>query len=216
MKRAELIAVLKEGGRLVAMTRGKLIQWHVELVGGEHIKLHELLPIAGVIRDLKPASSRQGDRLVYTYRGETMRMEAICDGLRAGGSLCCRFRGIKGNTEWYFVGADGTRQGWIQDKTALSIIRGWPEGLEYFKENELETWKRVGGAIPTKPVWGACRVCGCTEANACVICAELDGTDPVTCKWVDDTRTLCSAAKCLDFARKQSWFREIVPRPKSV
>lgn len=34
-----------------------------------------------------------------------------------------------------------------------------------------------------KPVAGTCRVCGCTDNNAC---------QPMGCWWVDDTHTLCS------------------------
>lgn len=40
---------------------------------------------------------------------------------------------------------------------------------------------------------GTCRVCGCTDDNACVVPpsgASDDGGD--RCSWVDDDRTLCS------------------------
>lgn len=47
---------------------------------------------------------------------------------------------------------------------------------------------------------GVCRVCGCTEARACVLAPELHegfGDGPVTCSWIDPDGTLCSNPACV-------------------
>lgn len=38
---------------------------------------------------------------------------------------------------------------------------------------------------------GVCRYCGCTEANACMLCTG----DP--CSWYDKDRTACNAPGCI-------------------
>lgn len=50
---------------------------------------------------------------------------------------------------------------------------------------------------------GTCRMCGCTDTNACVLNeAALAGafaierwTKPLTCAWTDETRTLCTGCQ---------------------
>jgi len=41
---------------------------------------------------------------------------------------------------------------------------------------------------------GRCRICGCTEFNAC----SFEGD---ACSWYDDTRTLCDNPKCVEKAK---------------
>jgi hypothetical protein len=48
------------------------------------------------------------------------------------------------------------------------------------------------------PEPGTCRICGCTEFNACHI--EEPGGDIVPCGWADDSRTLCTNPACLEKA----------------
>lgn len=44
---------------------------------------------------------------------------------------------------------------------------------------------------PKRPVVGICRVCGCTDAEACVTWSSgISGTVKATCSWVE--RDLCS------------------------
>lgn len=45
---------------------------------------------------------------------------------------------------------------------------------------------------------GVCRFCGCTAKRACILIRPLfDDDPPVTCRWADETKTLCTAPKCL-------------------
>jgi hypothetical protein len=53
-----------------------------------------------------------------------------------------------------------------------------------------------GGLIP-----GRCRVCGCTEINACVL-ERTDGYRALTCAWSDAERTLCTNPDCLAAAAR--------------
>lgn len=41
-----------------------------------------------------------------------------------------------------------------------------------------------------------CRVCGCTEANPCVLEFE-DEDHQLTCSWMDFDHTLCSNPRCV-------------------
>lgn len=51
--------------------------------------------------------------------------------------------------------------------------------------------------LPAKP--GTCRICGCTEARACIAIPVREGVFS-PCWWVDETRTLCSNPVCLEAA----------------
>jgi hypothetical protein len=46
------------------------------------------------------------------------------------------------------------------------------------------------------PAPGRCRVCGCTETNACVA-IRAPGGDVRNCAWADDRQTLCDNPDCL-------------------
>jgi ParB/RepB/Spo0J family partition protein len=51
-----------------------------------------------------------------------------------------------------------------------------------------------------KPKAGVCRICGCTAAHACVLGHGKKGKGkgkPITCKWADSTKTLCSNPDCM-------------------
>lgn len=43
---------------------------------------------------------------------------------------------------------------------------------------------------------GSCRICGCTEANACVGIPVREGVFQ-NCSWTDESRTLCNNPECL-------------------
>ncbi|HZP33937.1 MAG TPA: hypothetical protein VFB23_11315 [Candidatus Acidoferrales bacterium] len=42
---------------------------------------------------------------------------------------------------------------------------------------------------------GTCRICGCTERNACHI--QVGNAEFVGCYWVDAGKTLCSNPECV-------------------
>lgn len=42
---------------------------------------------------------------------------------------------------------------------------------------------------------GTCRVCGCTETSPCRV--DGGGGKVMSCGWVDDARTLCTALSCV-------------------
>jgi len=46
---------------------------------------------------------------------------------------------------------------------------------------------------------GKCRICGCTEDNACVFAWPSDehAYERVACAWFDADRTLCTNPKCI-------------------
>lgn len=45
---------------------------------------------------------------------------------------------------------------------------------------------------------GHCRYCGCTTNHACILSRSLfyKGA-PLTCSWADETKTICTAPKCI-------------------
>lgn len=52
------------------------------------------------------------------------------------------------------------------------------------------------------PEPGRCRICGCTEAKACLV--EVAGVgQPVACAWADLTKTLCDNPKCVAEAKRE-------------
>lgn len=57
--------------------------------------------------------------------------------------------------------------------------------------------KRDASPKTDKPTPGVCRVCGCTEDNACMNAFDTP------CSWVDETRTLCSNVDCVAAARDE-------------
>ena len=46
---------------------------------------------------------------------------------------------------------------------------------------------------------GACRICGCTALDPCVLigAAEGLGVETMNCGWLDEDRTLCSNPVCV-------------------
>lgn len=74
-------------------------------------------------------------------------------------------------------------------------VANLPEGISLGPSGGLVvTWAPEGPAAA-----GRCRVCGCTDGNACVLAPEIiegDGA-PLTCRWVDPSRTLCSNPRCV-------------------
>lgn len=44
---------------------------------------------------------------------------------------------------------------------------------------------------------GVCRFCGCTAKRACVIQQGFFRGEEVRCSWADETKTLCTAPRCL-------------------
>jgi hypothetical protein len=67
------------------------------------------------------------------------------------------------------------------------------EGKEWVRAYKKSgfTWE----GVKTSPVKGTCRICGCTEDQAC----SVNG-DP--CSWTDKTQTLCDNPKCIAAAKK--------------
>lgn len=55
---------------------------------------------------------------------------------------------------------------------------------------------------PQDPREGTCRICGCTDTNACAPFKAWDGTVR-PCAWADEERTLCDNPSCLEAAGKQ-------------
>jgi ParB/RepB/Spo0J family partition protein len=53
------------------------------------------------------------------------------------------------------------------------------------------------------PKAGTCRFCQCVEAHACVL-QHGKGKTPVTCKWADKSKTLCTNPDCLKQAAKDA------------
>lgn len=64
---------------------------------------------------------------------------------------------------------------------------------------------------------GVCRICGCTEDNACVIPSPRFGERSRVCGWADDAHTLCDAPACLaaDRAQKQRSMDTIFVRDRA-
>jgi len=58
-------------------------------------------------------------------------------------------------------------------------------------------------SAPLIPISGKCRVCGCTDAEAC------DLGDGDACWWVDAAHTLCSNPKCIAFVPLESMTAEM-------
>jgi hypothetical protein len=56
-----------------------------------------------------------------------------------------------------------------------------------------------------QPRAGVCRVCGCTELQACLLPAPfalfVEGDAYMGCSWADATRTLCTNPACLAAAK---------------
>jgi len=54
---------------------------------------------------------------------------------------------------------------------------------------------------------GACRICGCTEYKRCRYLPRPGvplGSQPLmTCKWADDSKTLCTNPVCLEKAKEE-------------
>lgn len=59
---------------------------------------------------------------------------------------------------------------------------------------------------------GRCRICGCTRITACDVATHYGSR---ACGWIDETRTLCDAPKCLAAARAELNVLERIEGPTS-
>jgi hypothetical protein len=83
-------------------------------------------------------------------------------------------------------------------------------GLDKDRQRGIELRIASGRLVPTREIAldlvrrypgikGICRICGCTEFNAC---HEAQGRyECKTCGWADQTQTLCNAASCIEAAK---------------